>query len=92
MQINVSTKKNRLTDIENRPVVAKVVGRGGKEWEFGINRGKLLCVEWINNKILLYSTGNYIQYSVTNHNGKEYEKEYIYIYIYIYTLKKRSVG
>ena len=31
------------------------------------------------DKFLLYSTGNYIQYSVINHNGKEYEKEYIYI-------------
>ena len=29
-------------------------------------------------QVLLYSTGNYIQYPVTNHNGKEYEKEYIY--------------
>ena len=40
-------------------------------------------------KVLLYSTGNYIQYHVINHNGKEYEKEYIYsvcmcMYIYIY--------
>ena len=26
-----------------------------------------------------YSTGNYIQYPVINHNGKEYEKEYIHI-------------
>ena len=25
----------------------------------------------------LYSTGNYIQSLITNHNGKEYEKEYI---------------
>ena len=24
------------------------------------------------NKVLLYSTGNYIQYPVVNHNGKEY--------------------
>ena len=32
----------------------------------------------INNNILLYSTGNYIQYPVINHNGKEYEKEHIY--------------
>ena len=29
----------------------------------------------------LYSTENYIQYPVINHNGKEYEKEYIYMYI-----------
>ena len=27
--------------------------------------------------------GNYIQYPVTNHNGKEYEKEYTYIYMYV---------
>ena len=26
-----------------------------------------------------YSTWNYIKYPVINHNGKEYEKEYIYI-------------
>ena len=24
-----------------------------------------------NNKVLLYNTGKYIQYPVTNHNGKE---------------------
>jgi len=30
------------------------------------------------------SSGNYIQYSMINHNGKEYEKECVYIYIYIF--------
>ena len=35
-------------------------------------------------QVLLYSTGNYIQYPMINHNGKEYKKECIYIYIYIY--------
>ena len=29
-----------------------------------------------NEKFLQYNTGNYLQYPVTNHNGKEYEKEY----------------
>ena len=33
---------------------------------------QLLHLEWINNKVLLYSTGNYIQSSGRNHNGKEY--------------------
>ena len=33
----------------------------------------------MDNKILLYSTGKYIQNPVTSHNEKEYEKE-IYIY------------
>ena len=33
---------------------------------------KLLHIGWINNKVLLYSTGNYVQYPVINHHGKEY--------------------
>ena len=31
------------------------------------------------NKVLRYSTGSYIQYSVISHNGKEYKKECIYV-------------
>ena len=54
-------------------MVAKGEGGGeGKDWEFGINRCKLLYIGWINNKVLLYSTGNYIQYPVINHKRKEY--------------------
>ena len=36
-------------------------------------------MEWINNKVLLYSTGNNSQYPVINHNRKEYEKVCIYV-------------
>ena len=52
-------------------------------WEFGISRCKLLYqyIEWINNKVLMYSTGNYIQYPMINYSRKEYEKEYVYICI-----------
>ena len=58
--------------------------RGGLHRKFQISRCKLLYKEWINNKVLIYSIGNYIQYSVVNHKGKEYEKEcIIYIYLYI---------
>ena len=32
------------------------------------------------NKFSPYSTENYIEYSVINHNKKEYEKECLYIY------------
>ena len=32
---------------------------GGMEWKAGVNRCKLY-IEWTNNKVLLYSTGNYI--------------------------------
>ena len=34
-----------------------------------------------HNKVILYTTGDYIQYSVTNHNRKEYGKEYICVCI-----------
>ena len=40
-------------------------------------------MEWINNKVLLYSTGNYIQYLVIDQHGKENEKEYMYMYTYL---------
>ena len=50
---------------------------GGTDWEFRISRCKLLYIAWINSKVQLYSTGNYIQYPVINLNGNEYEKEHI---------------
>ena len=40
----------------------------------------LLCRGWIN-KVLLHSTVNCIHYSIINHNGKEYEKQYLYTYL-----------
>ena len=65
-------------DVENRLVVAKGVGAGGgMEGEVGGSRCELLYTEWINNKVLLYSTENYIQHPMINHNGKEYKKENI---------------
>ena len=57
-------------------------GSGGMDWEFGVSRYKLLYIEWINNKVLLYSTGNYVQYPMINHNRREYFKTRIYIYMY----------
>ena len=64
---------------------------GGGCWEgegLGVwdQQMKLLYIQWMNNKVLLYSTGNYIQCLVINHNGKEYKKEYIYVCIYVYGL------
>ena len=45
-----------------------------------MNRYILLHIKWINNKDLLYSTGNYTQYLVITYDGKESEKEYTYMY------------
>ena len=61
-------------------------GRGGKEWEFVISRGKLLYIGWTNNKAYCIAQGTkYIQYSMTNHN----EKEYIYIYLSHFDIQKK---
>ena len=53
---------NRVTDVENKLMVT----RGG-----GIDIYTLLYIKWITNKDLLYSTGNYTQYLVITHHGKE---------------------
>ena len=78
-------KQNRLIDREQTCGYQEVEVWGGMEWEFGISRCKLLYREWISNKVLLYSTRNYIQYPEINCNGKEYEKEHTHIYIHTHT-------
>ena len=55
-------------------------GGGGIDWEVGVSRCKLFHTEWMDKKVLLYSTGNYIQCPGMNQNGKEYKKERIYMY------------
>ena len=64
-------KQNRFVVRENRLVVAKGKGWGRGGWEFGTSRCKLLHIGWIDNKVLLYSIGNYSQYPGIHHNGKE---------------------
>ena len=79
-QMNLSTKQ-RQTHRHREQTCGPPRGRGSGgavDWEFGVSRCKLLCIEWINNKVLLYSTENYIQHLEINHNGKEYKKECIY--------------
>ena len=60
-QMNLSTEKKQLADMDNILVAAKG-GKGGSgmDWEFGVSRCKLLHLEWINNEILMYSTVNCI--------------------------------
>lgn len=57
--------------IENRLVVAKGGGGWGKDgWEVEVSRYKLLFIGWVDNKVLLHSTENSIQYIIINYNGK----------------------
>ena len=65
--MNLSTEK-KLTNLENRPVVAKGWRREWDGLEFGVYRCKLLPLGWISNEILLCSTGNYIQSLLMEHD------------------------
>ena len=68
--------------MENTLVVAMGEGIRELNWEFEINRCKLVYIEQINSKVLLFNTGNYMQYLVINHNGKEYEKQCVCVFVY----------
>ena len=54
-------------------------GGGGSEmdWEFGVNKCKLLPLEWISNEILLYSTGNCSL--VMEHDNVKKNNVYVYV-------------
>ena len=69
--MNLFTKLKQTHRHRKQTFLPRGKGGGGLNWESGISRCKLVYIEWINNKVLLYSTGNYIQYPVINHNGKE---------------------
>ena len=64
------------------------------DWEFGISRCKplILYIGWINNKVLLYGTGNCIQYPEINHNREEFEKAYIYLNHFVVPQKLTQRG
>ena len=55
--------------MENTVVAEGQAGGGRTDREFGVGRCKLVHLELIN-KVLMYSTGNYIEYPVINHKGK----------------------
>ena len=77
-QVELSKKQKQTRRFREQTCVCQVGGGGGgMNWELGISRSKLLHVEWMNNKVLLGSIGNYIQYPVINHNKKEYLSIYL---------------
>ena len=60
--------KNQLMVLSHRSISGKIRYKNGGS---------------INKKVLLYSTGNYIQYPMINHTGKEYKKTRMYIYVWL---------
>ena len=78
VQINLSTEK-KLMDLENRSGCQRGEGGSGTDPESGVNRCKLLLLEWISNKICCMALGTF--YLVTCDEawwGIMWEKEYIY--------------
>ena len=63
--MNLSTEQKQIMDIENTCGCQERWGLGvwdcGIDRDFGVDRCKQLHLEWINNEVILYSTGNYIQ-------------------------------
>ena len=64
--------RQKHTDIEH--MVTKGESEEGINQKFRISISELLSIKQINNKALLYSTGDYIRYLIIDCNGKEYEK------------------
>lgn len=59
IQMNICMKQ-KIKDIENRLVFVKGERlEGGREWEVGVSKSKLLFIEWTNDKVLLYNTELY---------------------------------
>ena len=54
--MNLSTEKKKTHGLGEQTCGCRL----GGEWEFGVNRCKLLHLEWIGNEMMLYSTGDYI--------------------------------
>ena len=93
-EIDSQTQKTNL----QLPKGIAGVGQEGISNEFGINIYTLIYVLYIykkqkNNRNLLYTTENYIQYLVITYNGKESVKECVYVHmcVYIHTSESLSV-
>ena len=84
--INFKTKLSPFK-IQKFPSHASYLAAAENTWGQSEKLPKWLCwiknfvlteegyIGWINNKVLLNSTRNYIQYPLINQNGKEYEKK-----------------
>ena len=66
-QMNLCTEQKKLTDTQNRLVIAKEgVSGGGRMGSLGLADAD--NYHWINNKVPLRITENYVQYPMRNHN------------------------
>ena len=77
VQMNRSTEK-KLMDLENRLVGCQGGGGGkGMDWELGVDRCRLLPLEWISNEILLCIPGNYVWSLMLEHDNVRKKNVYL---------------
>ena len=70
-QMNLSIEQKQTHRHGEQTCGCQGGGEGsGMDRESGLSRCQLLHLEWINNKVLLYSTGNYIQSFGIEHDGR----------------------
>ena len=86
LQMNLSVKQTDLQILRTDFWLSRGTGWFGS---LGSADANYYNIEWINSKVLLYSTENYIQYPGINHNGKEYEKEF-YIYLNHFAVQQKT--
>ena len=78
--MNLSTQQKQTHSHTEQTCVCKGGGGGnGMGGVFWVIRCKLLLLEWINNEVLLYSIGNYIQSLGIDHDGRGYKKRNVYV-------------
>ena len=69
--MNLCTKQKQT--LGHREQTCGCQGQEGREWDewgVGVSRCKLLHLDWISNKVLMYTTGNYIQSLGIDHKGR----------------------
>ena len=60
-------------------------GKGWQKVGVGVWDQQIQTDIYRNNKVLLYSKENHIQYPLISHNGKEYKKECVCVCVCIVT-------
>ena len=55
----------------------------GRDREFGMDMSLLLCLRWITNKDLLYSTENSAPCYVAAWMGGEFRAEWMHVYVWL---------
>ena len=76
--MNLSTEK-KLMDFEEQTCGCQGGGRRSRmDWKSGVNRCKPWHLEGISNESLLYSTGNYIQSLMIEHDNVTKKNVYMY--------------